>query len=155
MILFNPNRFLPGQPITVTKTDNQGTVVCTEVYQINPNHRNNNPLKSQWTIHNHEEAGVFGWSLEHDCFEEDYYWGVLYNGVSSAILGITTSGLDTKIARFECSIHPRIWHGYPVDYVNDPQHDCPGRTVLLKWAAMGIITKSKIAKLIGGQGWRG
>lgn len=154
MIQFSPQKFLPNSPVTVIKTDGQGAMICTEVYQINPNHRNYNPQKSQWIVKNHEEVMVFGWSMEYECLWEGYYWGVLYDGINCSVLGTAVSGFNTKIARFECSRQPRIWHGYPVDYVNDPQHDCPGRAILLKWEAMGIITKSKIAKLIGGQGWR-
>lgn len=150
---FNPNTFLPNHPVSVTVTDDQGGRV-REVYQINPHHRNGAQNKSQWTISNREEVEVFGWSLENNSIADEYYWGVLFNGTVCLSLGVTPHRLNSKIARFVCSNFPRVWHGYPVDYVNDPQHDCPNYEVLRKWAGLGIITKAKIAKLIGGQGWK-
>lgn len=153
MIQFNPTVFLSNHPVSVTVTIAPNNIVC-EVYQINPHHRNGNPNKSQWTIGNHEEVEVFGWSVENESKTDEYYWGVLMDGAVCLPLGITPHRLSSKVARFECSAQPRVWHGYPVDYVNNPQHDCPGRDVLLKWATLGIITKSQIARLIGGRGWR-
>ena len=153
MIQFNPNTFLPNHPVTVTVTNAQGDLVCNETYQINPHHRDGNPNKSQWTINNRKEVEVFGWSQESGSLSDGYYWGVLRDGAVCLPLGMTPHRQSSKIARFECAAQPRVWHGYPVDYVNDPQHDCPGYEVLHKWAEQGIISKSKIAKLIGGQGW--
>lgn len=153
MLYFNPNRFIPNHPISVNATDDYGKTVC-EVYQINPHHRNGTPNKSQWTISNGKEVEVFGWSLENNSMADDCYWGVLNEGVVCLPLGVTTHGLNSKIARFVCSAKPKVWHGYPVDYVNDPQHDCPGSDVLRRWVGLGIISKAQIAKLIGGQGWK-
>lgn len=154
MIQFNPNTFLPNHPVTVTVTNTHGDLVCNEIYQINPHHRDGTPKKSQWTITNRKEVEVFGWSQERGSLSDGFYWGVLWDGALCLPLGMTPNSLNSKIARFECTAQPRVWHGYPVDYVNDPQHDCPDRDVLLLWARLGIITKAKIAKLIGGQGWK-
>ncbi len=153
MIQFNPNSLLPNHPVSVTVTDNQGIIV-SEIYQINPHHRDRTPNKSQWSISSRKEVEVFGWSIENNSIANDYYWGVMNDGAVCYPLGVTPHNLYSKIARFENSAKPRVWHGYPVDYVNDPQHDCPCRDVLLKWAGLGIITKAQIAKLIGGQGWK-
>lgn len=154
MIEYIPNSFLPNKPFQVIVIDDQVGLLCSETYQINPNHRNGNFRKSQWLIKSNEEAGVFGWSLEHNSHDGRYYWGVFLVDTICSPLGLTTLKRLTKISRFECSNNPRIWHGYPVDYINDPQYDRPNRAVLLAWANMGIITKSQIAKLIGGQGWK-
>lgn len=151
---YNPNVFIPNHQISVSMINGQGDTVC-ELYQINPHHRDGSPQKSQWTINNREEVEVFGWSMSINSISDDYYWGVFWDGVLCNTLGVTPHRLNSKIARFECTAQPRVWHGYPVDYVNDPQHDCPGYDVLKKWAGLGIITKPQIAKLIGGQGWKG
>lgn len=153
MIQFNPNQFVPNKPIEVRVLAN-GVDITREIYQINPKHRDGSPNKSQWTIRNNEEVAVFGWALEHNSQSDGYYWGVFYDGLTSRVLGQTAKHQDTKIARFECSAQPRIWHGYPVDYLTDPQHDRPNRTVLLEWAHLNIIKKHQIAKLTGGQGWK-
>lgn len=154
MIQFIPNTFLPNRPFRVNFVDGKGVITCTELYQINPKHRDGSKKKSQWLIKNHEEAGVFGWSLEHKSQSGEYYWGVFFDGYDCCVLGRTEHNHPTKIARFESNGYPRIWHGYPVDYINDPQNDCPHRKVLLEWVKLGVINKSKIAKLIGGQGWK-
>lgn len=153
MINFNPNTFLADHPVSVTVSDDQGKKVC-EVYQINPHHRNGNPNKSQWTVNNREEVEIFGWSICINSISDNHYWGVWLERDMCRPLGVTPHRLNSKIARFDFTEQPMVWHGYPVDYVNDPQHDCPGRDVLLKWAGLGIITKTQIAKLIGGQGWK-
>ncbi len=154
MVNFNPNQFLPNRPFSVLVLDNTGNVILKEVYQINPKHRDGSLYKSQWTIKNQEEAAVFGWALEHDSHSGKYYWGVFLNRGVCRVLGQTAKRQDSKIARFECSSQPRIWHGYPVDYVNNPQNNCPHRTVLYKWVNLSIITKSQISKLLGGMGWK-
>ena len=94
-----------------------------------------------------------GMAKMNDSISDENFWGVLWDGAVCHPLGMTPHRQSSKIARFVCAAQPRVWHGYPVDYVNDPQHDCPGYEVLHKWAEQGIISKSKIAKLIGGQGW--
>lgn len=134
--------------------DGNGVVIRQDVYQINPKHRDGSPNKSQWTIRNQDEAGVFGWALEHGSKSGKYYWGVFLDGLNSCVLGQTTSHRDTRIARFESSAQPIIWHGYPVDYFTAPQRDCPDKDVLSDWEAQKIITKSQISKLIRGMGWK-
>ncbi|MBQ7269255.1 MAG: hypothetical protein IJS62_05300 [Bacteroidales bacterium] len=154
MILFEPNVFIENNPITVIVANNLGRQVKREVYQINPKHRDRSQNKSKWSIEKPEEVGVFGWALENNSQDGRYYWGVSLHQNMCCVLGRTANSQNTKIARFECSAQPKIWHGYPVDYVKDPQHDCPNSTILRKWAKLNIITKPQIAKLIGGQGWK-
>lgn len=154
MIQYVPNIFIENYPIEVIIADNMGLQVKKEVYQINPKHRDRSRNKSKWSIEKHEEVGVFGWALEHNSQDGKYYWGVSLHQNMCRVLGRTVSSHNTKIARFECSNQPKIWHGYPVDYKKDPQHDCPNRTILSEWAGLKIIKKPQIAKLIGGQGWK-
>lgn len=152
MATFNPDSFLSDIPITVTYTSED----CSskqKVYQINPAHRNGNPQKSQWTIGNREELEVFAWSLENWSYDGRYYWGVFLNNGTNAVLGLTAGGFDSKIARFVVNGQPQIWHGYPVDYINNPQCERPNRAVLSHWFEIGIITKPKILKLMRGKGW--
>ncbi len=153
MVTFIPDTFLSNTPITVAVTRQDGAN-CHEVYQINPAHRNRNPQKSQWSIDNRGEPGVFAWSLENISRDPKGYWGVCINNGECLVLGLTVSQHDTKIALFVANGQPQLWHGYPADYITNPQCDCPNRTVLKHWAEIGIISKARIAKLTSGKGWK-
>lgn len=151
---YSPDKYIANHPITLS-FDDQG-IERREVYQINPKHRNGDKDKSQWIVSTEEEVHLFGWALECESLDQGFYWGVIYDSTGCRVLGLTTDKKESKIARFVGSgNHSIIWHGYPVDYISDPSHDCPSRSLLLKWASEGIISKPQISKLIRGQGWRG
>lgn len=155
---YDPDTFPHNAPITVSydTVDNNGDdIVLSKVYQSNPKHRDGTRNKSQWRITLQDEVMLFGWAFEKNSFDKKYYWGVIKQGNKCKELGTTYRHRGSRIARFEHSNPPEIWHGYPVDYIHDPQNDCPGRALLYIWKDMGIITKHGIAKLISGRGWKG
>lgn len=154
MVSYSPDTFFEGIPITLSFEEN-GKILHSKIYQINPQHRNGSSSKSQWTITRKAEVELFGWANEKESKSGDYYWGVIQHNNKCIDLGITVAENKTKIARFVHSHEPIIWHGYPVDYIQDPQNDCPRRELLLKWKAMGIIEKHQISRLTSGKGWNG
>lgn len=156
---YKPDTFPLNVPITVSydTVDNNGNdKVLSKVYQSNPKHRDGSRNKSQWRITLQDEVMLFGWAFENNSFDKKYYWGVIQQGDKCIELGFTTNrNIGSRIARFEHGNPPEIWHGYPVDYIRDPQNDCPGKRLLNNWRDWGIITKADIAKLISGRGWKG
>lgn len=152
-MIYNPDEYRSDIPVTLSYVDSGGEPRST-VYQINPKHRSLNKYKSHWTITPKEEVHLFGWAWEKEYFDKKYYWGVYFRDGCCQVLGKTVSGQTTRLARFESSLRPVIWHGYPVDYCSDPQNDCPRKALLTKWAADGIIHKHQIVKLLSGKGWK-
>ena len=144
----------PGCTVDVTLAIN-GSPSCAK-YHFNSAHRNSSfaKVKTQWRISCRDEVACYGHSLEKGYRQEDYYWGYVLRYGRCIQLGKTASGNVSKIAKFVCSENPRVWHGYPVDYIDDPSHDCPNREVLNRWREERVISKPEMIKLITGKGWK-
>lgn len=121
-------------------------------YTINPQHRDGNPNKSQWTVLEADEKSIFdvsysaGWKDEDDkkCF------GIKNSGTTLSVIGRCKDRIiDLKIAKF-VSDHQFIWHGYPANYRTN-QQDKPSTSILKKWVDEDFITKSKMGKITRGQ----
>lgn len=120
-------------------------------YSPNPEHRNNNPCKSQWIITEKEEIECFrvaydkGWTNERDA------WGLHYSQNTIAYLGIAENRtINLFIAKFKNDVPHNNWHGYPADYQRKPQ-DIPDKEILSKWITNNVLAKAKIRKIMAGQ----
>lgn len=120
-------------------------------YSPNPQHRDNNPHKSQWTIMEPEEIQCFqvaydkGWKKGNDA------WGLHFRQNNVAYLGLGEDrSVELFIAKFKNDASHDTWHGYPADYQRKSQ-DIPDRNILSDWIANDVLKKAKIRKIMGGQ----
>jgi hypothetical protein len=115
------------------------------VYQSNPTHRNNANNKSQWVITLPEEHDCFSNAITSGWMVPERAWGLHFNGGAIAVLGVDRDHTtELKIARFETSGNPQVWHGYPIGRSQPP----PASNVLNAWLQAGIISPAKLRKLI-------
>jgi len=125
-------------------------------YQCNPEHRNGNREKSQWTISEQEERGVFsrtytsGWIVEH------VGWGLHIVNGSVNYLGVDrTRSQNLIVARFIDDNNVEIWHGYPADPNRRSQQarikEIPPEEVQTEWLRGQILPKPKVRKLGRGE----
>ena len=121
-------------------------------YLPNPQHRDGNPNKSQWTINIDQEIYVFrcmayyGWGFQNNG------WGLLINNDGKVdYLGfINNRNTAVFIAKFVGDTNHNSWHGYPADYQFRAQ-DVPDRAILQRWKENNYLTKAKVRKIMMGQ----
>lgn len=136
-------------------------------YFFNPQHRDGNPNKSQWTILCSEEL---------DCFRNSWkkYWNGIVDGIDDGEIPDNAYGVliqDRKvipigirsrentqkqgchelyIAHFEgnrgANNQSVIWHGYPADYLVN-SHDIPSDCYLREWKDKNLLTNSQMNKI--------
>lgn len=136
-------------------------------YFFNPQHRNENPNKSQWTILCSEEL---------DCFRNSWkkYWNGIVDGIDDGEIPDNAYGVliqdgkvipigirsrentqkqgchELYIAHFEgnrgANNQSVIWHGYPADYLVN-SHDIPSDCYLKEWKAKNLLTNSQMNKI--------
>jgi hypothetical protein len=120
-------------------------------YSLNPEHRNSNPKKSQWTIIEEDEVQCFkaaydkGWKNEKDA------WGLYFDVNDVSYLGKGENrSKKLFIAKFKNDVPHNVWRGYPADYQQKPQ-DIPDKDILNDWMANGVLKKAKVRKIMAGQ----
>jgi hypothetical protein len=146
--IYTPNPALQNVRLTCVIHPQEQTPQIEE-YQINPQHRNGNPNKSQWSIICEEEIAVFAQSCNDGMVEDDHYmWGLYMPGDKPAILGSTKNSDDSKIAIFDNGKQNGFWHGYPADYIRN--NEVPPSEILAYWKTKEYINKSDINKIIKG-----
>lgn len=121
-------------------------------YVINPQHRDGNPNKSQWTIVEDSEYVLFGTAQSSGWLDVSIKkgFGIKKNGVLIDQLGLWTDRTTIlKIAKF-VGDHQDEWHGYPANFRQNA-HDRPTTDVLRKWNEAEYISKSQMGKITRGQ----
>lgn len=119
-------------------------------YQINSQHRDRNPNKSQWAVSCEEEVSMFaGTAADGIITDEQYMWGLFIPEREPVALGVTKNGDTSRIALFDNGKHNGFWHGYPADYIRG--RDVPSDEVFDLWREKGIFEKPDIKKIVKGQ----
>ena len=134
----------------------RGKITVTKVgqpYVSNWQHRDGNPKKSQWTINQGQEIGVFEYSYKSNWVsqrrDKRSSWGLYMTDGMIFVLGRTARECelplrDVRIAKF---IEDRqAWHGYPANYRCNKQ-DRPDTKILESWHKCGYIRKNEIKKI--------
>ncbi|MEP4599695.1 MAG: hypothetical protein ABJZ98_02215, partial [Saccharospirillum sp.] len=103
-------------------------------YCPNPQHRNSNPNKSQWTIDIPSELESFQTMDQQEWNENQTGWGLYFNEYGSiSYLGtLPRNRAEVFIAKFVCDVAHGLWHGYPADYQSNIQ-DVPHKEVIFEW----------------------
>lgn len=124
-------------------------------YKPNPQHRNDNPNKSQWAISKKEERGIFkltcsfNWIYNNN--NKSLGFGIKKDNNRTVLLGYS-AGIygrkELKIAKF--IENQNTWHGYPADY-RTHKADTPPTEILKKWFDDGYINKKNMCKILKGQ----
>lgn len=118
-------------------------------YQINEQHRDKNPNKSQWIVSPKEEVEIFVDSYRNSWFDNDHIsFGIKLNNSNLIVLGKTKNNLDSKVAKF--SMNSKLWHGYPADL--SMLKDIPSTIVLCEWCNLGYISKRQFNRIVQGRG---
>lgn len=126
------------------------TELVSTQYQINSQHRDHNPNKSQWIISCEEELSVFAGSVnESIVIDGQYMWGIYIPGMIPEALGVTRFGDESKLAIFDNGKHNGFWHGYPADYIRN--QEIPSGEVFDLWRKNGFLKKADVNKIIKGQ----
>lgn len=151
---YSPKPAKPDVRLTcvIIKQQNNGIGEYTIIvqYQIHPQHRNQTPNKSQWSISYEEEVCVFaGAFCEGLVVEGRHIWGLYKPFDNPVVLGITKNGFPSKIAKFDNGTHNGFWHGYPVDH--NMKQEYPPQEILATWRDKNYITKADISKIISGR----
>ena len=122
----------------------------TQKYLVSPAHRRRQAGKSRWTISVDEEVECFIHSQTHNWIEASTAWGIIQNGNGLLILGLSTTNISLKLAKFVDSDGTNLWHGYPADFVRN-NHDRPGMLTLHDWKTRGFIEKHHMIKIRKGK----
>lgn len=119
------------------------------MYRPHPDHRNNNPQKSQWLIPVPDEISCFEHADGAGWLKEEVGWGLHLPDGQPEWLGVATDR-QTQLfyAKFVTSAG-QPWHGYPADQrrVNDIPHE----SVLSEWMHQELFTRAKIRKIVQGR----
>ena len=119
-------------------------------YYFQPDHRNGNPKKSQWSIGLPEELHCFENSVNLGWANSSHAWGLHCPGAIPEVLGHSPTGLSLKIAKFVAGTSTSFWHGYPANYRQYHQ-DRPPVSILRGWESCGLIKKYEVARVRGGK----
>ena len=120
-------------------------------YIFSSAHRRTQKDKTRWTVSTHTEIDCFKNTQTSKYLEGDEVaWGCLKTTSGLIDLGINGHKENLKIAKFVDKNKLKIWHGYPADFVRNPQ-DRPSVSVLKKWRTGDIIEKHHITKIRQGK----
>lgn len=130
-------------------------LILPNIYYIHKmDHRNGNPSKSQWTVHELTERNCFQHALSSWQCNPYSCWGLHFEDDKTAYLGVTKSSAPEKrdlfIAKFIDSNKNNKWHGYPADHVLNSQ-DIPPEEVLAMWLQVKHLRPATVRKLSRGQ----
>ncbi len=117
-------------------------------YRINEQHRRGNPKKSQWTVKEHDELGIFSYSLENNWLSlcQYYSYGLLIRDNEKEKLGESVDKQDLYIAKFICN--QNLWHGYPCGDKSEDLEKISDNT-LQEWKT--YFPKKEITKMLKGR----
>lgn len=126
-------------------------------YIYHEHHRNNNPNKSQWVITIDQETDCFISSHQiKDKFtvHSGICWGLYLEEDECQYLGkaarhSTEPNSQLFIAKFIDNSNE--WHGYPADHVDKFPEDVPHEVWLNYWLQKGLLSKSKVSKILRGR----
>lgn len=117
-------------------------------YSIDPQHRDDNPKKSQWRISEADEEACFlrahreGWQEE-----QDTYWSYYVSNGAVDYLGVAVDRARRLIvAKFVGKGKPLDWHGYPADHQMH-QQDVPPLPIRNMWLKEGLMRPQVISKI--------
>ena len=86
------------------------------IYLPNPQHRDGNLNKSQWSISIVDEIGVFHEMTRKDWSIENSGWGLYFRNGALNYLGIIQNRNEAVfIAKFVVDSNHNAWHGYPAN----------------------------------------
>lgn len=119
-------------------------------YQVNPQHRDSNPNKSQWDITVENELYVFRCAAYYKWFTHNKAWALFLNNGEMHYLGTVPGNRRTFIAKFVVDNNHNAWHGYPADHISKSQ-DIPDGAILQAWVQSKLLTKPKMRKIMQGQ----
>jgi len=120
-------------------------------YSPNPEHRNDNRRKSQWTITEGEEIECFRVAYDKGWRSGKNAWGLHHRQNAVTYLGRGEDrSIDLFIAKFKNDVPHNTWHGYPADYQRKSQ-DIPDAEILRDWVANNFLTKPKMRKIMASQ----
>jgi hypothetical protein len=120
-------------------------------YTPKPDHRNNSPEKSQWTITEKDELKCFKNAYLKSWKKGQNAWGLHFNEDVVEYLGMSKDkSTRLFIAKFISDNFHGTWHGYPADYQHKPQ-DIPDPDILKDWIKNKLLKKAKISKIMQGK----
>jgi hypothetical protein len=129
-------------PVVKTHVIAQGVT-----YSHHPHHRNRTPDKSQWTIPESDERGVFIDAMNQNWLKQSSGWGLYSPNDRVEYVGLAQ---DHKrrvfVAKFVTAQNRNSWHGYPADHERNAA-DIPDEDILLLWMNSEILPATKIGKL--------
>jgi hypothetical protein len=127
------------------------TIAPGVTYGVHPHHRNGMRRKSQWTISEDQERGVFVDARDKNWILQDIGWGLKIVEGRVAYLGVAQNHITQLfVAKFVNGNRKQSWHGYPADHQRHTQ-DIPNETMLQRWLDDGVLPPQKIAKLQRGK----
>jgi hypothetical protein len=117
-------------------------------YFVHPHHRNGNNNKSQWLCSIKEEIELFELGAENKWKDSE---NVMFSIFSyQKYIGISWDKKTRLFFSKFISADNKQWHGYPADYIDNPQ-DRPGKKILGDWRFKSLIRKSHIKKILKGK----
>ncbi|MDH1707054.1 hypothetical protein [Acinetobacter johnsonii] len=124
-------------------------------YQVNPQHRNGNFNKSQWSVKTDMELQIFSSGLinQWSNSSRDVIWSVPKHLPNLIEIGTErpTKGSANEplyIAKYTGDTNG-TWHGYPVSPKSQPDH--PPQEIVNKWIDDNFIDKSFFSRWIRGK----
>lgn len=118
-------------------------------YLVKPDHRDDTPGKSQWTVSPQEEAVIFEGTINAKWVVSDVVgWGLYRQANEIKYLGVDkVRSVDVFIAKFvRDPEHVTTWHGYPAIHTGNCA-DVPANTVLAAWQDAKILSSAKLRKI--------
>lgn len=117
-------------------------------YTCHPDHRNDNPNKSQWTIAEAAESQVFASSYRSNWSQGRCYWGFHRPDGWVEYCGIAQNRADRLfLAKFVDTNSTGLWHGYPADQ----RTERPGCLMIRMWLDSAVLPAPKLRKILKGQ----
>jgi hypothetical protein len=120
-------------------------------YVHHPHHRNHMDQKSQWTISENDERGVFADAHHRNWLISYKGWGLKILNCQIVYLGVAQDHVEEVfVAKFVCGGPGQPWHGYPADHRNNSA-DIPDREILDDWIKNKVLPACKVSKILGGK----
>lgn len=119
-------------------------------YTHHPHHRNQTPQKSQWSIPETSELGVFARCRQETWYVDGNGWGLHFVEGAVRYLGVGQDhATRVFIAKFVANSDESQWHGYPADHIR--RSDRPCEQILRQWLGGEVLPPAKIRKISKGQ----
>ncbi len=133
----------------MARTVTTHTIADGVSYSSHPHHReaSRRRQKSQWTISESDEIGVFRAAFESGWLDTESGWGLHIPDNAIAQLGTAIDGETAlHVAKF-IATGATPWHGYPADHQRRIE-DVPSERHLNAWMQRGLLTNAKVRKLV-------